>query len=105
MPGCAPRAKWYVRVLEDRDDAEVRQLIRCVDQALRRLRVEAVTHVGGIRAARRIAHVERNRSSVSRKRRLEADRGLRSVTALTHFLLARPDQLHRLAAGPVGSDP
>src|SRR6266700_1190744 len=93
----APRAKRHMRVLDDGDDAVVRQFIGRVDQALHRLRVDAVLDGARVRAARRVAHVERNRRSVGRKPRLEADRGLRAVTALANFFLACPQELYRLA--------
>src|SRR6202043_1376952 len=87
----------HVRVLKDRGDAVVRELIGRVGEALRRLRIEAIAHGLRVRAAGRIAHVERNRRAVGRKSRLEADRGLGAVPALADFLFARPDQLDRLA--------
>src|SRR5690349_3584614 len=97
MAGGTPRAERYVGVFEDRDDAEIVELVRRVDQALDGLRIDAVLHGGRISTARRVAHLERNRLTVCRKARLEADRSLRAVTALTDFLFARPDELYRLA--------
>ena len=77
-----------MRVLEDRDDAVVRQLVGRVDQALYGLRIDAVLHVGRVRAARRVAHVERDRRSVGREARLEADRGLGAIATLADFTIA-----------------
>ena len=97
-PGARHGPERHMRVLEDRDDAEVRQLVARVDQALQSSAGRGRSaRPGRVRAAGRIAHVERNRRSVGRKARLEADRGLGAVAALADFLLARPDQLHRLA--------
>src|SRR5260370_35916362 len=83
--------------MEDGKNGVGWEFICWVSKDLRRLWGEAVTNVARIRAACRIAHVERNWGSVGRKPRLEADRGLRPVTTLTNFLLAGPDQFHRLA--------
>src|SRR5207245_6327274 len=73
------------------------QLVGGVVQTLRGLRIEPVACILRVRTAGRIADVERDRRTVGRKSRLEADRSLRAVAALADFLFARPDQLDRLA--------
>ena len=86
-----------MRVGHHRLDPQVRELVAGRDQALDRLRLEPVLHARRIARARRRAAIEGDRAAVRGEPRLEADGGLGPVPIVPHVLLARPDQLDRLA--------